>query len=85
MNKTEKINQKIFFVLLSITVSVFFAACVSGKKSTGIGPLIIQEQGSFAVGGTVITNPGTPLYLSVFSNSITDISLRFVSQTKQSF
>ena len=23
------------------------------------GPLIIQEQGSFAVGGTVITNPGT--------------------------
>ena len=22
-------------------------------------PLIIQEQGSFAVGGTVITNPGT--------------------------
>jgi hypothetical protein len=30
---------------------------VSGNSKPG--PLIIQEQGSFAVGGTVLTNPGT--------------------------
>jgi hypothetical protein len=29
------------------------------KKTTGSAPIIIQEQGSFAVGGTVIANPGT--------------------------
>jgi hypothetical protein len=32
-------------------------AVVSGNGKPG--PLIIQEQGSFAVGGTVVTNPGT--------------------------
>lgn len=39
--------------------SVFLTACASLKEGSGNGPMVIQEQGSFAVGGTVITSPGT--------------------------
>jgi hypothetical protein len=47
-------SQKLFaiFLLISITAS----AQTSGKRD--LPPLQIKEQGSFAVGGTVITNPG---------------------------
>ena len=44
---------------LSIAVVVFIMACTSGKEGKGNGQLVIQDQGSFAIGGTVITNPGT--------------------------
>ncbi|NLA50147.1 MAG: alpha/beta hydrolase [Bacteroidales bacterium] len=37
---------------------IILISCVSDNKSTVSGPLRIQEQGSFAVGGTVISNPG---------------------------
>lgn len=43
-------------ILYSITVTLFIAACASVKSA---GPLMVQEQGSFEVGGTVTTNPGT--------------------------
>jgi hypothetical protein len=59
MYKLEKINRKIYFVLLAITVSMLMTACASTKGSRSNGQLTIQEQGSFAVGGTVITAPGT--------------------------
>ncbi len=59
MIKAKKIFQTIQFVLLSIVGSVLITACGSVKNTTDKGPLMIQEQGSFAVGGTVITNPGT--------------------------
>ncbi|MCU7552660.1 alpha/beta fold hydrolase [Chitinophagaceae bacterium LB-8] len=59
MYQVEKINRKIGFILLSITVSMLMTACASTKGGTSTGPLTIQQQGSFAVGGTVITNPGT--------------------------
>ena len=45
--------------LLLIIVSALFYSCSSSNESTEKGPLLIQEQGSFAVGGTVVTNPGT--------------------------
>jgi hypothetical protein len=57
--KAKKINQRVIFVLLSITVSILFIACKSIKESSNGGQLVIQQQGSFAVGGTMITNPGT--------------------------
>ena len=63
MNKSKVVfryraEKKIIFVLLSFIVSILITACTSTKQSTSNGQLIIQEQGSFAVGGTVITNPG---------------------------
>lgn len=57
MNKLKNINRKTGSVLLAI--SILFGACSSIKESTSKGPLIIQEQGSFAVGGTTITEPGS--------------------------
>ncbi|GAA4424205.1 alpha/beta fold hydrolase [Pontibacter saemangeumensis] len=59
MYKSKKVSQRINLVLLSITVSILLAACASIKESRSNGLLEIKEQGSFAVGGTVITNPGT--------------------------
>jgi hypothetical protein len=59
MHMVEKINRKIYFVLLSITVAMLMTACALTKGSNSNKALVIQEQGSFAVGGTVVTNPGT--------------------------
>jgi len=58
MFKAERINQRIVFILLSIAVSVLFMACASGKESISDRPLFIVEQGSYSVGGTIVTNPG---------------------------
>jgi len=58
MYKMKKLNQKIYIFLLTITASVFIAACASFKGGS-TGPLVIQKQGSFAVGGTVVPNSGT--------------------------
>ena len=59
MYKTENINHSTCSVLLSITFSILFSACATNKKTTSRRPIVIQQQGSFAVGGTVITNSGT--------------------------
>src|SRR5512139_2259826 len=52
-------HRKLFIALSLILVSIIASACalVSGNGKAGL--LIIQEQGSFAVGGTVISNPGS--------------------------
>jgi hypothetical protein len=48
------------FVLLSlILVSAATASCVKAPPVSVRGLLTIREQGSFAVGGTVVTTPGT--------------------------
>jgi pimeloyl-ACP methyl ester carboxylesterase len=48
-------------VLFLTVVLTSLAACTSlpGGSSCSTGPLIIQEQGSFAVGGKVTSTPGT--------------------------
>ena len=54
MNLTKK-------ALLTIMTLTSLAACTalpSGSQSS-TGPLVIQEQGSFAVGGKVVSTPGT--------------------------
>jgi len=68
--KTEKYKSKLmrkakthipefyFFLLLTI-VSAQFISCSPGNENNDKGPLTIEEQGSFAVGGTVINNAGT--------------------------
>lgn len=45
------------FALMSVAV-LGLAAAAGGAEDKG-GPLVIQEQGSFAIGGTLITAPGT--------------------------
>jgi hypothetical protein len=45
------------FALLTAAIITFACATPAGNNQPG--PLLIQEQGSFAVGGTVITTPGT--------------------------
>lgn len=47
------------FIVSSLTISVLISSCVSTRGNGGNGPLVIQDQGSFAVGGTVVTAPGT--------------------------
>src|SRR5947199_192474 len=44
-------------VLLSAAITASVGAVASEQPKPA--PLVIQDQGSFAVGGTVITNPGT--------------------------
>jgi hypothetical protein len=45
--------------LLAVSVAMAVSACATASKSSRPEPLVIQEQGSFAVGGTVISSPGT--------------------------
>lgn len=58
MDFIERCKGKISLLFLSVTAAVLFTACASTNGSTSNGPLVIQEQGSFAVGGTVVTAPG---------------------------
>jgi len=54
-----KIKQCWVMLILSISVSFnFFLGCAT-NVTVPQGALIIQEQGSFAVGGTIISTPGT--------------------------
>ena len=47
-------------IVISMAI-IGFSACTAGKEEqlSYEDHLIIKEQGSFAVGGSVITNPGT--------------------------
>lgn len=54
MMKNKVIRSLSIFCLLLMFQSSSYA-----QKSTKQKPLLIIEQGSFAVGGTIITNPGT--------------------------
>jgi hypothetical protein len=56
--KKLKSGQQLMLVLLLISVGIFSCSS-SSLVSSGNGPIMIQAQGSFTVGGTVITSPGT--------------------------
>jgi hypothetical protein len=53
MTKTKYVLNLVYLILALVVVFP-----VSAQKSKDIKPILIKEQGSFAVGGTVITNPG---------------------------
>src|SRR4249919_2424957 len=55
----KRIHRKSSAILLLILASTIASASAIAGGEGKPGPLIIQEQGSFAVGGTVITAPGT--------------------------
>ncbi|SHJ83317.1 hypothetical protein SAMN02745165_03302 [Malonomonas rubra DSM 5091] len=50
---------KLFVVLALVFASVSLTACSAVQHSGKLEPIVIQEQGSFTAGGTVITSPGT--------------------------
>lgn len=50
-------NARLASYLLAACLLV--SACSAARGGSGQGPLSIQEQGSFAVGGAVVTSPGT--------------------------
>ncbi len=52
-------HRKLSTALLLISAAIIVSASAMAAGNGKLGPLIIQEQGSFAVGGTVISNPGT--------------------------
>src|SRR3982751_6476146 len=54
-----KSNRKSFFVLWLIPALLFASASARQATNTKPEPLMIQEQGSFAVGGSVTPAPGT--------------------------
>ena len=48
-------GQRLYFILLT---ALLVASCASNNKATSNGRLVIQQQGSFSVGGTSFTEPG---------------------------
>ncbi len=52
-------NRKTCALLLATGLPILPSACVSSLGNQKTGFLTIKEQGSFAVGGKVITSPGT--------------------------
>lgn len=53
-----KLSSLIAAFILSLA-NLSLTASAGTQESGTAAPLVIQEQGSFAVGGSVITNPGT--------------------------
>ncbi len=51
--------RKIMIILLTACISISLFACTTTRRSAKTTSMVIERQGSFAVGGTVITNPGT--------------------------
>lgn len=63
-NKTamlETVNRhwKLNIILVILMSSLLLGSCATTRGGTMAGPLLIREQGSFAVGGSMITQPGT--------------------------
>lgn len=59
MLRVKGINRNLLPVLISISGAIFISACASMNGGKSAGDLVIEQQGSFAVGGNVVTNPGT--------------------------
>ncbi len=50
---------ELFIALMLILAGILASSCARPGVSDKPAPLVIREQGSFSVGGTVVTNPGT--------------------------
>ena len=59
MYSLQKFDRRMSVLLIIMTSSLIMVACGSTKNAIGKGPLIIQKQGSFAVGGSVVKVAGT--------------------------
>jgi hypothetical protein len=67
-------HWKSYIALLLIAAAFIASASAQETKKSKPGPLVIQEQGSFAVGGTVTTTPGTfdPIKQGAYNPAGTD-------------
>ena len=52
-------RKKVWAELLLSLAALALSACAAAPQGTATGSLVVQEQGSFAIGGTVIANAGT--------------------------
>ena len=59
MDTKHRRLRSVLLLILLISAGIVTSACAISRGNDKPEPLIIQEQGSFAVGGIVITNPGT--------------------------
>jgi hypothetical protein len=59
MHKLEKIIRRTAYILLLVGSNILISSCESTKEVNDSGFIVLQEQGSFAVGGAVVTAPGT--------------------------
>ncbi len=51
-------HRESFIILWLVAATLFTSASAQENKRSKQGPLLIREQGSFAIGGTVINKPG---------------------------
>src|SRR6266702_4910144 len=67
-------SRKSFIALSLMAASLFIAAGAQETNKSKPEPLMIQEQGSFAVGGSVTTAPGTfdPIRQGAYNPAGTD-------------
>jgi pimeloyl-ACP methyl ester carboxylesterase len=67
-------HRKPCTALLLISAGIIASATAMAGDNSNVAPLIIQEQGSFAVGGTVTTAPGTfdPIKQGAYNPAGTD-------------
>jgi hypothetical protein len=67
-------HRKLCTALLLISAGIIASASSMAGDNSKVAPLIIQEQGSFAVGGTAITAPGTfdPIEQGAYNPAGTD-------------
>ena len=67
-------HRKSCIALWLIAASLFIPASAQETNKSKPGPLMIQEQGSFAVGGSIITAPGTfdPIRQGAYNPAGTD-------------
>src|SRR5699024_101404 len=54
----NKMPFSLFTILLLLITLICITSCSTTKDSTGHNPLVIQNQGSFAVGGTILSKAG---------------------------
>lgn len=58
MNKEAEHYKYFNGILCFMVAAILMASCTASKNNTGNKVIVIQEQGSFAAGGTVISQPG---------------------------
>jgi hypothetical protein len=73
-NSPGRKHRKCFIAVSLIAVFLFTSAGAQGANKSKPEPLMIQEQGSFAIGGSVITVPGTfdPIKQGAYNPAGTD-------------